>query len=58
MNRLLIALLLCSCGDDSGVDSGPFDPECGDLDGDGTNTGDLPDVLELLDSHLRQVVLR
>lgn len=45
MNRLLIALLLCSCGDDSGVDSGPFDPECGDLDGDGTDTGDLPDVL-------------
>ena len=38
MSESPIALLLCACGDDSGVDSSPFDPECGDLDGDGTDT--------------------
>ena len=47
MMRLLslLPLLLAGCGKDSGSDTGPFDPECGDLDGTGTDTGNLPDVL-------------
>ena len=45
MMRFLLPLCIFACGDDSGVDSGPFDPECGDLDGEGTDTGNLPDVL-------------
>ena len=45
MLRFLLPLCLVSCGNDGGVDSGPVDPECGDLDGDGTDTGNLPNVL-------------
>ena len=45
MLRFLLPLCLVSCGDDGGLDSGPVDPECGDLDGDGTDTGNLPNVL-------------
>jgi hypothetical protein len=41
----VLLLLLGSCGKEDAVDTGPFDPECGDLDGNGTDTGDLPDVL-------------
>jgi hypothetical protein len=42
---LLVALGLCGCGKNDSGDTGPFDAECGDLDGTGTDTGDLPDVL-------------
>jgi hypothetical protein len=45
-SQLVLLLLLGSCGGkDDAVDTGPVDPECGDLDGNGTDTGDLPDVL-------------
>lgn len=42
---LLFPLLLLGCGGGADSDSGPVDPECGDLDGPGGETGDLPNIL-------------
>ena len=41
----LLSVGMLSCGDGGADDTGPFDPECGDLDGIGTDTGDLPNIL-------------
>jgi len=41
----LLFVGLLSCGDGGANDTGPFDPECGDLDGIGTDTGNLPNII-------------
>jgi hypothetical protein len=42
---MILALLLACAGSDDSAASGSDAPSCGDADGGGTDTGDIPDVL-------------